>query len=302
MWTREREFHRPLDKPGRRSRQKRVAPLKTFRAECAADERADDPNVFGRQTETRRKDALKLFDAAGALVHEQPIGRFPLRRRRIGLDRVVIFDRRRIGRIDLMCCAGERAIDIATFNLQIFAANKFFGSSCSVGGALIGKIDYWRLRLISDSNKRSRVSGLLESFGDNNPEMLAGIMNFVVLQGHPVLTGRAFFRQVVRIRFETRRIFTRKDCDNARRRLRSRGVELNDMPVRDRALDQRAVGELGSLKLRGVGRSARYFESTVNTRERLSNCRRIHHAIPPRVVSARTIARLASSILNELCL
>src|SRR5204862_2675612 len=168
-------------------RQKRLAPRKTFRTERTADTRADDPNVFGRQTEARRKEALKLFDPAGALVNEQPVVPFPFRSRRISLDRVVIFDRRRIGRINLMCCAGERAIDIATFNLQIFAANKFFGSSCGVSGALIRKIDYRRLRSIRDSNKRTRVSGLLESFGDNNPEMLPGIMDFVVLQGHSVL-------------------------------------------------------------------------------------------------------------------
>ncbi len=85
------------------------------------------------------------------------------------------------------------------------------------GGALIEKIDDRRLCLIRDSNKRSRVSGLLESFGDNNPEMLAGIMNFVVLQRHPVLARRTFFCQVVRVRFETQRIFARNDSDDTGR-------------------------------------------------------------------------------------
>src|SRR5437762_9662551 len=153
-----------------------------------------------------------------------------------------------------------------------------------MGSALIRKIDDRRLRLIRDSNKRSRVSGLLESFGDNNPEMLTGVMNFVVLQGYPVLARRTFFRQIVRIRFETRCIFACQNFDHAHRRLSSQDVDLNDTPVRDRALYQHAISEMRSLKLRGVGRSASYFEAAIHTRERLSNLR-IHHAIPPTVVS-----------------
>src|SRR5207248_10348069 len=98
-----------------------------------------------------------------------------------------------------MCCAGKRAIDVAAFNLQFFAANEFFGSSSGMGSALIRKIDERRLRLIRDSNKRSRVSGLLESFGENNPEMLSDVMNFRLLQAHADLARRTFLRQILKI-------------------------------------------------------------------------------------------------------
>src|SRR5436190_23236328 len=108
--------------------------------------------------------------------------------------------------------------------------------------------------------------------------MLTGVMNFVVLQGHPVLSPRTFFRQIVRIRFETRCIFARQNFDHARRRLSSQDVDLNDTPVRDRALYQHAISEMRSLKLRGVGRGASYFEAAIHTRERFSNLRRGHRS------------------------
>ena len=58
-----------------------------------------------------------------------------------------------------------------------------------------------------------------------------------------------------------------------------------------------AVGEIWSLELRGVGRSARYFESTINARERFSNLRRLHssgeHRLP-----ACSLRQLAANIFG----
>src|SRR5438093_5296286 len=128
--------------------------------------------------------------------------------------------------------------------------------------------------------------------------MLTGVMNFVVLQWHPVLPGRAFFRQVFRIRFETRHIFAGKKSDDTGRRLRSRDIDLNDTLICDRALYQYVISKPGSLKLRGVGCSARHFESAINTRERLSNLRRLHssgeHRLP-----ACSLRQLAANLLRR---
>jgi len=78
-----------------------MALLKSLRAKRAADERTNDAHVF-LQTEGVGNDSLQLLDPARALANQQPINRFPLRSRRDCLDRIVVFDRRRIDNVDLV--------------------------------------------------------------------------------------------------------------------------------------------------------------------------------------------------------
>src|SRR5438132_14423980 len=101
-----------------------MTPLKSFRAERAADERTNNAHVFPWKTKSIRDDFLELFDPARALVNEQTVRRLPFHGRRISLNWIMIFDRRGINDVDLVGGAGERAIDISPFHLQFFAADK----------------------------------------------------------------------------------------------------------------------------------------------------------------------------------
>src|SRR5262245_24204396 len=106
--------------------------------------------------------------------------------------------------------------------------------------------------------------------------MLPDPVNVVILQRHPRFPRRAVFRELIRIRFELGRIFAGKNADNARRGFRSRKVDAYDAPISNRALNQRAVRELRSLKLRRVRRPAGDFESAIEAREWLTNQCRAH--------------------------
>src|SRR5436853_7304049 len=115
---------------------------------------------------------------------------------------------------------------------------------------------------------------LFERFRDDNAKMLSRIVNLIILQRNPALTRRSFFRHVIRIRFEFRRIFAGKNLDNARRRFCGGKIDTCDTPVCDRTLDQRTVDELWTLEFRGISGRAGAFESSVDASERLAyDCR-----------------------------
>ena len=102
LWACESQLDRSLHQLRRSRRKQRMAPLKSLRAKRAADERTNDAHVFLRQTEGVGNDSLQLLDPARALANQQPIHPFPLRSRRDCLDRIVVFDRRRIDNVDLV--------------------------------------------------------------------------------------------------------------------------------------------------------------------------------------------------------
>src|SRR5882757_11096055 len=115
--TGESQLHRPLDLFRRRRGEQRVTPLKSLRAEGATYEWTKDAHISLWQTEGIGNDSLQLLDPARALVNEHAIRRLPFRSSRICLDRVVIFDRRRIYQVDLVRRSRERCVDVATFDL-----------------------------------------------------------------------------------------------------------------------------------------------------------------------------------------
>src|SRR6266567_9226923 len=115
--TAESQLHRSLDLFRRRRGEQRVAPLKSLRAEGATYEWTNDAHIFLWQTEGVGNDSLQLFDPPRALVNEQPVRRLPFRSSRICLDRVVIFDRCRIYKVDLVRRSRERCVNVAAFNL-----------------------------------------------------------------------------------------------------------------------------------------------------------------------------------------
>src|SRR6266481_6292066 len=115
--TGDSQLHRSLDLFRRRRGEQRVAPLKSLRAERDTYEWTKDAHIFLWQTKGVGNDSLQLFDPARALVNEQPIWRLPFRSSRICLDRVVIFDRRRIYKVDLVRRSREPSVDVAAFNL-----------------------------------------------------------------------------------------------------------------------------------------------------------------------------------------
>ena len=94
-----------------------MTPLKSLGAEGATYEWTNDTHIFLWQSEAVGNDSLQLFDPARALVNEQPVRRFPFRGSRICLDRIVIFDRRRIYKVDLVRRSREASVDVAAFNL-----------------------------------------------------------------------------------------------------------------------------------------------------------------------------------------
>src|SRR6266566_7321038 len=111
------QLHRSLDLFRRRRGEQRVAPLKSLRAKGATYEWTNDAHIFLWQTEGVGNDSLQLFDPARALVNEHPVRRLPFRSSRICLDRVVIFDRRRIYKVDLVRRSRERCVNVAAFDL-----------------------------------------------------------------------------------------------------------------------------------------------------------------------------------------
>src|SRR4029453_17722814 len=143
---------------------------------------------------------------------------------------------------------------------------------------------------------------LLESFCNDDAQMLPDPVDIVILQWHPRFARRAIFRQVIGIRFESGCIFPCKNADDTRRGFRSRKVDAYDAAIRNRALNEHAAREVRSLKFRCVSRRASDFESAIETRKWLTNKCRAHDVISAIVFKARTMLRLANSILYELYL
>ena len=117
LWTRECQLHRLLHQLRRRCCKQRMAPLKSFRTKRPADEGTNDAHIFLWQTEGVGNDSLQLFDPARGLVNEQPIRRLPFPSSRICLNRIVIFDRRRINNVDLVRRSRESCVNVAAFDL-----------------------------------------------------------------------------------------------------------------------------------------------------------------------------------------
>src|SRR6266699_3410420 len=109
--TRESQLHRWLDLFRRRRGEQRVAPLKSLGTEGATYEWTNDAHIFLWETEGVGNDSLQLFDPACAFVNEHSVRRLPFRSSRICLDRVVIFDRRRIYKVDLVRRSRERCVN-----------------------------------------------------------------------------------------------------------------------------------------------------------------------------------------------
>ena len=152
--------------------------------------------------------------------------------------------------------------------------------------------------LIIDPNEGRGVNCTFERVGDNDAQMLAAPVNIVILQRRARFARRAFLGELIRIRFELRGIFAGDDCNYSRRRFCGRDVDLGDAPFRDCALNQRAVSEIRRRKFGGKFCCAGDLQFRIDARKRLTELR-VH--VCATALNARTIARLANSILNELC-
>ena len=99
------------------------------------------------------------------------------------------------------------------------------------------------------------------------------------------------------------RVLSSENADHARRRFRSGNVDVRDAPVCNRALNEHAVRELRTRNFGGIFRRASDLNSAIEARDGLTDkCRAHSQLISATMFKARTIARFASSILNELYL
>src|SRR6266576_4916555 len=103
--------------------------------------------------------------------------------------------------------------------------------------------------------------------------MLPAMLNLIVLQRHTVLARSTRFAQVIRVWPEVRRVFTRQNSDNARRRFCSGQVNLYNPAGRNRALNQRAVSKSRPRKFGGVFGGTDDLDAPVNAGNRLTNQR-----------------------------
>ena len=105
----------------------------------------------------------------------------------------MIFNRRRIDRFNLVRSSHESAIHVAAFCLQSFATDKFLG----LDRAHIRQAHERRFCIVLYAHQRCGMRRLLESFSNDDAEMLPDPIDIVVLQRHTRFARRAVFRQIV---------------------------------------------------------------------------------------------------------
>jgi hypothetical protein len=180
------------------------------------------------------------------------------------LHRVVVLDGRRVGQIKTHRCGGKSCFGIATAAV---------GRPGSIAEFL------WRVGLrelvlhanrglgllIAYLDKRGGVLGTLQGIGDNHRDVLAVVINLLILKqrdgdGVPARLGLG----------KPHRIIGSKDREHAGHRLGCAEIETGNAAAGDSALHEDAIGGVVDIEFGGIFRAAGDFEPAVTPVDRQS--------------------------------
>jgi hypothetical protein len=276
----------PVERPGGDRGQQRVRPDVSLAAEAAAQEMGYDGDLLERNAKHDRNQFLGAEDVLGGLVECQPAARIPGRHRRVRLHLIMVAIRCRVGVRD-----PKDAL-----------ANALLGVADGRGDwpQELWRIDRRLRRLpvkedrpispILDGGQRCGVHGLVASRCDDQGDRLAGIMNFIVLQGKIALAVRMKMTPWLWRRVHARHVAMREDRQHARRLLGGPGIDRYRPTVGDGAMDHDGVRGIRKRDVRRIDGPAGHLQPSIGPRNRRSDC---VHLRPPATCNARKTARLA---------
>ena len=262
------DFDRAVDLFGSEGGGEGVGPLGAFAAEASADEGAEDADIVARDFESFGEAGLDAFDPLGGVVDDELVVG-PERDGGGELHRVVMFDGGNVGGFDFDGVGlGEGSFGIAAFVLEFFAHRFFRVFGVFFGG---GAIEDGRGDVIFGGDECGGVAGLIECGGDDESDVLAGVGDFVVDEGHAHFAEHATGHEIGFGLFELGGVFVGDDGEDAGRRLGAGGVDAADAAAGDGGVDEDAVGGVVGLGIGSVDGGAGDFQFSVGAAEGLAD-------------------------------
>lgn len=288
------EPHRPAGPLRRHDRQRHVWPGAQRGPERAADERVDDADLIGRNTETPRDLVALVADPLGLAPKRQPPA-VPLRHGRVRLHRVVLLAGMEVVTLDLHRGCGQRAFRIA---LPALRAAPLLLRRLGRRAREVGiEADAWRgIGRVGHADEPRPVLRQRLGARDHHRHRLAGISHLGVLQHAQLVTryridrGPLLGHQVG----EPVGVEMRQHQQNTGRALGGRCVDADNASGGYRAVGGRRIDETRWVELGGVARLARDLGQAIDATDRGADD---GHANPPVSSRARAIVRRISSIL-----
>src|SRR5579883_1100142 len=157
-------------------------------------------------------------------------------------------------------------------------------------------INSWLFFVIVDLHKGGGVHGTFKGISNYDTNMLAAIQHNVILQQLQFATAPFFSRSLWRVEMGY-------NCQHTWYLLSCLCINLSNFTFSDPTLNRYPIRHFSDWKLSRITCAACYFKISIDPIQRSADnsvCLVCIHAISPTVVSARTIVRLASSILNPL--
>ena len=230
LLAREGELHRPAGHgPRGHDRQHRRRVDDALGAEAAADERRRHVDLLGLEPEQAGDRVAHAVDALRRLVEAQRAV-LPAGHGRVRLHRVVVLDRRAVGRLDRRGRRAQRGLDVAAWRRPPTPS----------GATARGRRRASRTRCSAAScsmrTRPDRVRADLEALGDDRADDLAAEVHLGGLQDRELGVARVG---------EPRRVLVGEHGEHARQRRRRAGVDRGHAPAGDGRQQREDVGGVG---------------------------------------------------------
>ncbi len=232
-------------------------------AEAAAEERAAQQHILGRNAEIAGKGGARHGQRLVGRVERQPVA-VPFRDHGMRLHGVVVLGRRFNGNVDTVRGGGMPRGDVALGEIR----RRADADRGRIVALAVIEAHARRLRLIGRRQQARAFGGCLERFGDDQRDRLLGVAHAVVLQRleaeveQPVL-----FVGILRQR---RAVGRRDDLDDAGMRPGGGDIKRGDAAARNGADGDHGVQHAGGMIVGGVGGRARDLEKSVAPGQRLA--------------------------------
>jgi hypothetical protein len=278
----EDDFHRAREHARGHRGEHRVRPDRSFGAKSTADEFRNDPHVGKRQSENLRKAFACGKDALRRFVdrEERPI---PFGQRRVRFERIVMFHRRGIHRIDLYrrCRESRLRVTADEFGFVILVDRNMLARIHRGNGLLC---------CVLHTQHGGAFRRGFERIGEHDGDRFAIVENSIVLQH-----AHRAFHTASAFGLHARSICVGDNLDDARNGASRRLIDARDASLRDGGENQDAVYHAVRRHVARIVCRAGNLAHAVDPVDRCPD-ERAHAAT---VCSARTTARCTSSILKS---
>ena len=297
--TAQYEANRPIDLSSGHRREYNVRPGRALAAKTAAHELGDDTDLGGGDSELRGHRLAIGVDSLRRVVECEAVAG-PHGGSGVRLHRIVIFHRCRVRLRHASRGRREARLDVPARGISRLTHHTL---GCIRGCHLGIHIRHRGLRFVLDENQRRRIARMLKRVGHDDRDRLIGEVHDVVLQKVQYPRRRIASRSTLALRRKAHDIPMREHGYDSGSTLCVARVDVGDAALGDRAHHEHRVRQAWRRIFRRISRGTCDLDATIDSIERLADhivMRQAAHVSLPTVVNARTMVRLASSILKAL--